>query len=1319
MSVPAIATYPGTVTPLRGLSEFTESERDVLFARDEERDEIARLVTSEGFRAGLLYGEPGVGKTSLLRAGLVPHLRDHGVIALICDDIFNPIRAFAQAVTSTTSLAPAENEQSITFLARVVSQALSGQMYLFIIDDVDTALATGDERIVGELGELFARVVTRSGGRARFLFCCAHESLHLFGQLERRTGSLFPPSSRYELRRFTVAAAALVLERTLALAAVTADTSLARAVAETLGQTGPILPADVQIAALALRELSLDTPDALKNIGGAVELERLWLTAAAASTGNERSALRLVAELAVGDGTTPYTASWAATRASIDMAFASEAMAQLEAKGVVHTLMVHGSSEPHYQLSHHILAPRIREIAAPARQSARRAFELLGSKAQEGRRLSLREWQALRREGLVPATPHERAVIARTKRFFSIVLACIAALPVLLLVIIYVSKSGSYYLDVARPSGEGVDRVVVRAGSPSLSSFNWMPASPGFGSIVADTGITRQMVTAKTWSKIRAHDMGGSLSRKAVLGVATSVLEPRINLLRDYASTGSDKTLDALRKVAQGPEEKVALLDSMRPIARGSDVESQLVQSSLSDASPAVQAAALSVAAAAAARQDGVYEGTLARALAAPDADQRRAAFAAVRRLGAKKSKRIFQAALGANPPPAARRELLSELVAEDKSPGAAASMLINRDISTKERREARSRLQRSFAARPMDSAKAAARLAAEAKAPPEDRVLALGMLSDMLKKKSYGEVREDIKTAMRAKPETVRAAALPLYARIAPDKAIDSLTLMLQDKRLSKPLRVALALAWGEVARVKSQRSVARAALLMQLKSSSSTVRAAAARAYGMVGGVTQTVLTKMVKNEGFEVSVGAGEGLANAALVGGNVHVSLGGILILWKRKGRERRAAVKIFARMATSKAGYVYSYLQTAASSKDDTGLHRVAVTGLCNGLAAGHRGSRRSLERAVRSRSTEVRARVIQCVVDHPNYPKTATRIALALARDNSDAIRLDVARVLARASTKAKSKTATSVKKALTRLMGDSRRDVRMVALRALASLGNAAPKAARKGLTSAFAGADEREKLALLDAARRMGTAGPIQLALADESAVVRIAGLDTALATKSDVVTVINTALTDADPGVRRAAIARLTSQKDKFEQEAIDKALALAIGDRDPSISDLALTTLARLGASDQVIKRLERAFTSRSERVRAQAATACKGLVDRDAKTAEKLLEPLLGDPSHDVRVAMLPSLASAYATTNSPETLAKMLRSSEKHAMRRLTATGAFVVLARTEAGRSAAVSALESVAKDGSALVAQSAKLGLGLIKARADGLAFLAQLVP
>src|SRR5512147_471163 len=132
----AVATYPGTVSPLRGLDPFGEAERDVWQGRESERDEIAKLVTADGFRAGLLFGEPGVGKTSLVRAGLIPYLRDHGIVALACEDLTQPAASFAAGL-SAFGIQPTANEAPVAFATRAVAAAVAGQQFVFVVDDID------------------------------------------------------------------------------------------------------------------------------------------------------------------------------------------------------------------------------------------------------------------------------------------------------------------------------------------------------------------------------------------------------------------------------------------------------------------------------------------------------------------------------------------------------------------------------------------------------------------------------------------------------------------------------------------------------------------------------------------------------------------------------------------------------------------------------------------------------------------------------------------------------------------------------------------------------------------------------------------------------------------------------------------------------------------------------------------------------------------------------------------------------------------------------------------------------------------------------
>jgi len=62
--------------PWLGLASFTEETREYFHGRDEEIGELARRVQRKLLT--VLFGQSGLGKTSILRAGLVPRLRGQG-----------------------------------------------------------------------------------------------------------------------------------------------------------------------------------------------------------------------------------------------------------------------------------------------------------------------------------------------------------------------------------------------------------------------------------------------------------------------------------------------------------------------------------------------------------------------------------------------------------------------------------------------------------------------------------------------------------------------------------------------------------------------------------------------------------------------------------------------------------------------------------------------------------------------------------------------------------------------------------------------------------------------------------------------------------------------------------------------------------------------------------------------------------------------------------------------------------------------------------------------------------------------------------------
>ena len=69
----APAPVVDTARPWPGLDAFTEAQSPFFFGRDAEADELFRRVRRDV--ATLLFGQSGLGKTSLLQAGLFPRLR--------------------------------------------------------------------------------------------------------------------------------------------------------------------------------------------------------------------------------------------------------------------------------------------------------------------------------------------------------------------------------------------------------------------------------------------------------------------------------------------------------------------------------------------------------------------------------------------------------------------------------------------------------------------------------------------------------------------------------------------------------------------------------------------------------------------------------------------------------------------------------------------------------------------------------------------------------------------------------------------------------------------------------------------------------------------------------------------------------------------------------------------------------------------------------------------------------------------------------------------------------------------------------------------
>ena len=96
MTTPSAAGASGTPAPSPaqaqnpwpGLFWYTEEQASLFFGREAETQELLRLIQRETLT--VLFGRSGLGKTSLLRAGVFPRLRPDGYFPVVLRLDYSP-----------------------------------------------------------------------------------------------------------------------------------------------------------------------------------------------------------------------------------------------------------------------------------------------------------------------------------------------------------------------------------------------------------------------------------------------------------------------------------------------------------------------------------------------------------------------------------------------------------------------------------------------------------------------------------------------------------------------------------------------------------------------------------------------------------------------------------------------------------------------------------------------------------------------------------------------------------------------------------------------------------------------------------------------------------------------------------------------------------------------------------------------------------------------------------------------------------------------------------------------------------------------------
>jgi len=216
-------------SPYKGLMPFQDSDGDVpfFFGRDRERELVeANLMAS---RLTVLYGETGVGKSSLLRAGVAHHLRalasgnrnargEPGLAVVVFDAWRDdPVAALRAAVAGEVthalggSVTPSNDDgRSLGDTLGMWQELLGGDLYVILDQAEEYFLYHGGEDGGGTFASDFPAVVNDAELRVNFVLAVRDDSLAKLDAFRARIPNVFGNYLRLEHLDRNAARAAVV-----------------------------------------------------------------------------------------------------------------------------------------------------------------------------------------------------------------------------------------------------------------------------------------------------------------------------------------------------------------------------------------------------------------------------------------------------------------------------------------------------------------------------------------------------------------------------------------------------------------------------------------------------------------------------------------------------------------------------------------------------------------------------------------------------------------------------------------------------------------------------------------------------------------------------------------------------------------------------------------------------------------------------------------------------------------------------------------------------------------------------------------------------
>ena len=646
--------------------------------------------------------------------------------------------------------------------------------------------------------------------------------------------------------------------------------------------------------------------------------------------------------------------------------------------------------------------------------------------------------------------------------------------------------TGHYFYDLETHENTS-ETLIVRAGSPRLKAFHWLPARPSFGSKIADTGLRASHFSQETWAAFKDAPASPRLAERNYWVDSIEQSKAELPHLVRYAATRSEQALsNAWQSIDQHSEDDLNLFfDSLLSIASESEFELAIIQEATRSPTPMVQKAALTFASRAETMGLSQYADMLADASVSSDEQLQGAALTVL-------SERTTNAHDVTQSSPVTRTAMSQLLVRAQQAARIIASGQSSKQVRLKGFEAIDAVSIRSAG----DTFPLLTTILTSQKAKSQDRIKALNSAKTLRSSPAPAPFIDAIFNLAKTSQKKEQALALSALAQLAPSKTETLLKSLSPYSKLSKERQIAIANAWGTLVENDTIGKVDPPLKSLLASNAPFEVRGAALTAQGAKQASISEEYLSALQNENIEIVRGAALGIAkHLKHEPNNRQKLLEALQVLKKGSDQHQLVLAQSFAQIAKHHPNLAFEDIRSAALTKNAP-LMRAGVRGLCNALAVNDPKSKKEIERLLKRPSKDLKSEFVKCVEHTP-----ATRshlVPLLLPRSKQDQ-RLQLGRALvesAYASTLDDSALTT-----FEALLKDDNSDTRRLALEGISALGSSLPPTVKESVVSVFKNADLDEKTTILEMAPKLKIEKLPELALADPDEQIRVAGTKASL--------------------------------------------------------------------------------------------------------------------------------------------------------------------------------------------------------------------------